>query len=120
MQRKPSKRSVKAASRVVGCSSTYNKAKGNESSSRKSLLEDFKSRGMVLAYSSHNNHIYDFRCCMSDDQRDDNAAEPAVHEIEGIVRNIKQPNKRIVSTSHDHQRDEIDDSERSCSVAEVL
>ena len=104
----------------MACSSTYNKTKGDESSGRKSLLEDRESRWMDLTHSSHNNHIYDFRRCMSDGQRDNNAAEPAVHEIECIVRDIEQPNKRIVSTSHDYQRDEIDDSERSCSVAEVL
>ncbi len=105
----------------MACRSTYNEAKGDESSVRESLLENFKSRGMgLLAHSPHNNHIYNFHCCMSDGQRDNNAAEPAVHEIEGIVRNIKQPNKGIVSTSHYHQRDQIDDSERSCSVAEVL
>ena len=98
----------------MACSSTYNKAKGDESSVRETLLEDFKSRRMdLLTHGPHNNHIYDFHCCMSDGQRDNNAAEPAVHEIEGIVRDIKQPNKRIVSTSYDYQRDEIDDSERS-------
>ena len=105
----------------MACRSTYNETKGDESSVLKSLLENLKSRRMgLLAHCPHNNHIYDFHCCMSDGQRDNDAAEPAVHEIEGIVRDIKQPNKRIVSTSHDYQRDQIDDSERSCSVAEVL
>lgn len=93
------------------CSSTYNKAKGDESSVRENLLEYFESRRVDLTHSPRNNHSYNFDCCMSNDQRDNNAAEPAVHEIKGIVRDIKQPNKRIVSTSYDYQRDQVDNSE---------
>ena len=103
MQRRPRKRSVKSPSRVMPCSSTYNKAEGDESSTRNTLLENFKSRRVGLfTHSPHDNHGYNLHCCMSDGQRDNNAAEPAVHEIKGIVWDIEQPNKRIVSTSHDH------------------
>ena len=71
----------------------------------------------LLASYNHGNY---FHCAMSDSKGDDDATEPAVHQVESIVRDIKPANQRVVSAGHDYQWDHVDDCKGTRAIPKVL
>ena len=51
---------------------------------------------------------------------DDDATEPAVHQIECIVWYIKQANEGVILASHEYQRDHVDECKSTRSISKML
>lgn len=67
----------------------------------------------------YNNGHY-LHCAVSDSKGGDNATEPAVHQIEFIVRDTEPGNQRVVSAGHDDQWDHVDNCKSTGAVSKVL
>lgn len=55
---------------------------------------------------------------MGDRLQDDNASEPAVNQIEGVKRHLKQGDQGIVPAGHEHHRDKVHCGHGSGAVAD--
>ena len=69
---------------------THYKPEGNEPDLLQSPRERLPSRGISLLAFDYNRHY--FHSAVRDSKRGDDSTKPAVHQIEGIVRNVKPAN----------------------------
>ena len=97
---------------------THYESEGDEPNLLQCGRERLPSRGMSLS-ASYDNGYY-FHRAVSDGKCDDDATEPAVHQIECIVRYIKQANEEVVPASHKNQWDHVDERKRTGSISEML
>ena len=97
---------------------THDEPEYDESGLLQSFRERFPSRGMSLLATYNNRHY--FHCAVGDSKGDDDATEPAVHQVECIVRDVEPADQRVVPAGHDYQWDHVDDCKSTGTITKVL
>ena len=114
----PLPRDRQLRSRKAVCRGSYNEAERDKPNFFQGVGKENVSRSFDrLAHVTTDDNALKLHHSINDRKSNDHTTEPAVKDVEAIVRDIQDFDKGIVSSSHEHQRDHISDRERPRPIA---